>query len=107
VNAADDHGVTPLSQACENASVALVEKLLQAGANPNAAQESGLTPLMIGAHTGNVTIVKALLARGADIDASTRETKDRALMWAIADQHGDAFRVLIAAHADVPTAHAK
>ncbi|HSQ57991.1 MAG TPA: hypothetical protein VLM40_19865, partial [Gemmata sp.] len=29
VNAADDHGVTPLSQACENASVALVEKLLQ------------------------------------------------------------------------------
>ena len=107
VNAADDHGVTPLSQACENASVALVEKLLQAGANPNAAQDSGLTPLMIAAHTGNVTIVKALLARGADIDASTKETKDRALMWAIADQHADVFRVLIEAHADVHTANAK
>src|SRR5262249_38619348 len=107
VNADDDHGVTPLSQACENASVALVEKLLQAGANPNAAQESGLTPLMVAAHTGNVTIVKALLARGADINAATRETKDRAVMWAIADQHADVFRVLIEAHADVHTANAK
>jgi ankyrin repeat protein len=107
VNAADDHGVTPLAQACENASTALVEKLLQAGANPNAVQESGLTPLMIGAHTGNVVIVKALLARGADIDAATKETKDRALMWAIADRHDNIFRSLIEAHADVHTANAK
>ena len=107
VNAADDHGVTALAQACENASVPLVEKLLQAGANPNAAQESGLTPLMMAAHTGNVTIVKALLVRGADINASTRETGDRALMWAIADQHDAVFRVLIEAHADVHTANAK
>lgn len=107
VNTADDHGVTPLSQACENVSVALVEKLLQAGANPNAAQESGLTPLMIAAHTGNVVIVKALLARGADIDAATRETKDRALMWAIADKHHDIFHTLIEAHADVHTPNAK
>jgi ankyrin repeat protein len=107
VNAADDHGVTPLSQACENASVAMVEKLLQAGANPNAAQESGLTPLMIAAHTGNVVIVKALLARGADIDAATKESKDRALMWAIADKHADIFHSLIEAHADVHTANAK
>ena len=107
VNAADDHGVTPLSQACENASVALVEKLLQAGANPNAAQESGLTPLMIAAHTGNVVIVKALLVRGADIDAATKESKDRALMWAIADKHEDVFHSLIEAHADAHTANAK
>jgi uncharacterized protein len=107
VNAADDHGVTPLSQACENASTALVEKLLQAGANPNAALESGLTPLMIAAHTGNVTVVKALLARGADIDAATKETEDRAIMWAIADKHDDVFRVLIEAHANVHTANAK
>src|SRR5713101_5142439 len=27
VNAADDHGVTPLAQACENTSAALAEKL--------------------------------------------------------------------------------
>ena len=107
VNAADDHGMTPLAQACENASVALVEKLLRAGANPNAAQESGFTPLMIAAHTGNVVIVKALLARGADIDAATKVSKDRALMWSIADQHGDIFRSLIEAHADVHTPNAK
>jgi uncharacterized protein len=107
VNAADDHGVTPLAQACENASTALVEKLLQAGANPNAAQESGLTPLMIAAHTGNATIVRALLARGADIDAATKETQDRAIMWAIADQHTDVFRVLVEAHANLRSANAR
>ena len=107
VNAVDDHGVTALAQACENASVALVEKLLQAGANPNAVQESGLSPLMVAAHTGNVVIVKALLARGADIDAATKESKDRAIMWALADQHSDIVRSLIEAHVNVQTPNAK
>ena len=107
VNAVDDHGVTALTQACENASVALVEKLLQAGANPNVVQESGLSPLMVAAHTGNVVIVKALLARGADIDAATKESKDRAIMWAVADQHGDIVRSLIEAHVNVQAPNAK
>jgi uncharacterized protein len=107
VNAVDDHGVTPLSEACGNASLAMVEKLLQAGANPNLAQNSGLTPLMISAHTGNVNIVKALLARGADINAATKETKDTALMWAIADGHSDIFRVFLEVHADVHAANTK
>src|SRR4051812_17200231 len=35
VNAADDLGVAPLSLACENASGAMVRKLLAAGANAN------------------------------------------------------------------------
>ena len=39
-NASDDHGVTPLMRACENASAAVVRALLDAGADANAAQES-------------------------------------------------------------------
>ena len=104
VNAADDHGVTPLAQACENANPPMVEQLLAAGADPNAAQASGLTPLMIATHTGNAAVVKALLAKGANVNAITAETKDTALMWAIADGHRDLVRVLLDARADVHVA---
>ena len=101
VNAADDHGVTPLAQASENANTVMVEKLLAAGADPNRAQTSGLTPLMTATHTGSLPVVKALLAHGANVDATTTDTRDTALMWAIADQHGDVARALIEARADV------
>src|SRR5262245_55849511 len=35
VNVSNDYGVTPLSLACTNRSVAVAEALLNAGANPN------------------------------------------------------------------------
>src|SRR5262245_39217058 len=100
-NAADDHGVTPLARACENVSVGMVERLLKAGANPNAAQTSGLTPLMIAAKTGSSRVVRALVASGAHINAATVETKNTALMWAIAGCHPDVVRALIEAKADL------
>ena len=59
VDAADDHGVTPLARACENASEEMVGRLLDAGADPNAAQVNGLTPLMTAARTGNANVVRA------------------------------------------------
>jgi ankyrin repeat protein len=107
VNLADDHGVTPLSRAAENADPPLVERLLTAGANPNLAQTSGLTPLMIAAHTGNVRVAKALLIHGADVNASTRETKATALMWAVSAPHPEMVRALIEAKADVHVSSAK
>jgi ankyrin repeat protein len=107
VNLFDDHGVTPLSRAAENAEPALVERLLAAGANPNLAQTSGLTPLMIAAHTGNVRVAKALLINGADVNASTRETKATALMWAVSAPHPEMVRALIEAKADVHASSAK
>ena len=38
VNAADDHGVTPLARACENASVAMVEQAAGRGRQPERAR---------------------------------------------------------------------
>ena len=52
-NAADDHGVTPLMRACENASVEVTRALLEAGADANAAQTGGLAALMLAAKTGS------------------------------------------------------
>jgi ankyrin repeat protein len=101
VNAGDDHGVTPLAQACENANLTMADRLLAAGASANGAQKSGLTPLMIAAHTNKLDLVRMLLAHGANVNAATAETKDTALMWAIADGHADLARALIEAHADV------
>ena len=107
VNAADDYGVTPLSQAVENASLPMVEKLLKAGANPNTAETSGLTPLMVAAHTGNIQVVKSLLAHGANVNAATVETKNTALMWAVADHKPEIAKALIDAHADVHASTSK
>jgi ankyrin repeat protein len=101
VNAADDDGVTPLSQAAVNASLPMVSKLLKAGADPNAARISGLTPLMTATHTANIDVVKALLAAGAKVNASTIESKATPLMWAVQDGNQALTKLLIEAHADV------
>jgi hypothetical protein len=107
VNAADDHGVTPLIRACENASEPMVRKLLAAGANPSLAQSNGLTPLMIASRTGSAEVVAALLARGAAVNATTREADATALMWAITHRHREIIRALLRAGADVKGSTAK
>src|SRR5580704_2592481 len=107
VDAADDYGVTPLSRAAENGSIAMVDRLLKAGASPNLAQLSGMSPLMTATHTGNVAVAKALMARGANVNAATVETKNTALMWAVADRFPEIVKILIDAHADVHASTAK
>ena len=107
VNAAEDHGVTPLARASKNASAGMVERLLAAGADPNAAQTNGLTPLMIAAQTGNVDVVRALLARGADPNAAAAETGATALMWAMEEAHADVVRVLLEQGATVSASTTK
>ena len=107
VDAGDDYGVTPLSRAAENGSIAMVDRLLKAGAHPNLAQVSGMSPLMTATHTGNVAVVKALMARGANVNAATIETKNTALMWAVADRFPEIAKILIDAHADVHASTAK
>ena len=56
---------------------------------------------MIAARTGNLHVVQALLDHGANVNAATTETRNSALMWAVAGRHSDIARVLIRARADV------
>ena len=59
-------GRTPLYAAVESGNVAMVEMLLEAGADPNARRERQDTPLF---PAPNVAIVELLLKHGADLHA--------------------------------------
>jgi hypothetical protein len=100
VSLANDHRVTPLALACENRSLAVVDRLLKAGADANAA---------ISPRNGNhdcvthqpVGVVDALLARGAKVNVAEPSHNQTALMWAVSEQHPDVVHTLIAHGADV------
>ena len=100
-NAVNDYGVTPLWLACQNGSAAVVERLLKSGADPNIAHVSGVTPLMAASRVGGVAAVRELLGHGAEVNAREGKRWQTALMWAVAQRHGEVARALIEGGADV------
>lgn len=102
VNAADDHGITPLWLACSNgAGAKVIEQLLNAGADANVSHSSGETALMSAAGTGNLAAVTRLLSAHANVNAKEHARDQTALMWAAAQGHADVTQALIAGGADV------
>src|SRR5260370_28805207 len=80
VNASSVFGDTPLWEACNNGSAAMVEKLTKAHANVNGPLlRAGETALMRCARTGNVKTVELLLGSGADVNAGEQERGQTAL----------------------------
>jgi uncharacterized protein len=100
-NIANDFGMTPLSQACLNASTQFVRLLLVAGAHPYTAIATGETPLMTCAKTGNADAVKLLVEYGAVVNAKEPSQNQTALMWAAAERHPSVVSALIEEHADM------
>jgi ankyrin repeat protein len=84
-----------------NGSVAAIDALLKAGADPNTTTEAGEPVLMTAARSGSVDAVKALLAAGAHVNAREAWFGETALMWAAAENHGDVVRALVAGGAEV------
>ena len=66
---------TPLHfAAMTNENLAVLQALLDAGANPDAKDSAGATPLHQAARSStNTAVMQALLAAGADINARTSE----------------------------------
>lgn len=76
---------SPLHYASYMGHQAIVERLLQAGAQPDARTDAAATALMLAARGGYLTIVERLLAAGADPNLRN----DRgltALGWALANE---------------------
>jgi ankyrin repeat protein len=102
VSAANREGATPLMLASVNGSAAMIEKLIQAGADPNAAlTKTGDTALMMTARTGKADAVKMLLDHGAQVNARETWGGTTALMWAVSERHAAVVKLLIDKGADV------
>ncbi len=101
VNGAQGDGMTALHWAAENASAAIAEVLLNAGANPSAVTRlGGYTPLHVGAKAGNAEVVRVLLRAGANPRAATTTGGATALHFAAAAGNGETVRALIGHGAD-------
>ena len=102
LDAANHAGSTPMRLATVNGSAAMIERLLDAGLDPeDALSPDGDTALMMAARTGRPDAVRVLLDRGADVDRAEAWGGTTALMWAVAEHHAAAVELLVAHGADV------
>ena len=102
LDAVNHAGSTPMRLATVNGSAAMIERLLDAGVDPDAAlSPDGDTALMMAARTGRPDAVRVLLDRGADVDRAEAWGGTTALMWAVAEHHAAAVELLVAHGADV------
>jgi ankyrin repeat protein len=95
VNAANEYGSTPLSEAAIVGSAPIIKALLDAGADPKRLSAEGETALMVVARTGNVEAARLLLAAGADINVQEQWGGQSALMWAAAQSQPEMVKFLL------------
>jgi len=74
-------GRTALMIACDEGYLKIVEKLLDAGANPDIRNEEGVTALMLACQREHLDIVNKLIEAGANVHLED-EDKDTALHYA-------------------------
>lgn len=84
----------PMHLAAQVDDAKAIQRLLDAGADPDQADDGGERPLMRAAANGAIGAMTVLLDRGAGVDAVT-DAGNTALMFAAARGQIDAVRLLI------------
>jgi ankyrin repeat protein len=98
VNAADDHGRTPLELAVNLGWREGAEFLLEKGASTDVSNDAGETPLIFAVHRKDLGLTRALLDAGADpdrADNSGRSARD----YAALEDKNSSIATLLASHA--------
>jgi ankyrin repeat protein len=103
VNAPQTDGATALHWAVYRDEVAMVERLLKAGARTHVANSFGATPLSLAAENGSATIVQRLLEAGADANERMGNS-DTVLMMAARTGNVATMKLLLDRGADVNAA---
>ena len=98
------NAMTPLIMASRNGSAAMLETLLEGGADANLSMATGTTPLMLAAASGVPEALQVLIDHGADVDAKEGERGQTPLMFAAALNRAEAIDVLIEGGADATIA---
>ena len=93
-------GYTPLHVAARAGHGAVVQALLAAGADAKTLTSTGATAMHLAASAGDAASIKALLAKKADPNARESAWGQTPLMFAAAENRGDAARALLAGGAD-------
>jgi ankyrin repeat protein len=94
VNAPGVDGTPALHWLVRADDLAMVERLIRAGANVKAGNRYGVTPLHLAITNGNAAMVRTLLDAGADPDGS-HPTGDTALMTAAREGTPEVVRALL------------
>jgi ankyrin repeat protein len=95
-----EEALTPLLIASGAGNAALVEFLLEAGADASAANSIGTTALMEAAAAGNLDAVRTLLDHGADTNAKAIRNQT-ALMFAASRDRAEVIRLLASRGTDL------
>jgi ankyrin repeat protein len=94
-------GSAGLAAAAQAKDFALVQLLLDKGANVNAFETGGQTALFHAASQGHAEMVRALIQRGADVDTRGVLQAMTPIMAAVSGVHESVVEQLIAAKADL------
>jgi uncharacterized protein len=93
INERDVTGATKLFEAVSSRNFTKVEKLLDAGADPNIPENNGTTPVMEAAGWGSLRLIRLLVRYKANVRARDN-FGDSALDYAAKQKHPKAVQLL-------------
>ncbi len=97
----EEYGYTPLLWAARYGHDAVVQLLLEKGADLEAKDKDGWTPLLWAAENGHNAVVQQLLEKGADLEAKDKEFDQTPLLCAVQIGHDAVVQQLLEKGADL------